>query len=130
MGRSQKHNKTGISTSAAHRYEELIGGREEQAMQIARAAMEAYFLQCRENNEEVRYRALRGAVLEAGEAAFHRSRNPGSPSLRLSLTPSTHAARRKVKLTHRPSSNGRLVRAWRITGCGSCQRLSERYWKC
>src|SRR5215510_4800161 len=36
--KEQQLAEAGISTSAAHRYEELAGGREEQAMQIAAAA--------------------------------------------------------------------------------------------
>jgi hypothetical protein len=46
MGKTKEQQlaEVGISTSSAQRYEELAGSREEQAMQIASAAMETYFV--------------------------------------------------------------------------------------
>jgi hypothetical protein len=70
----------GIAKRTAYNYEELSGSREEQAMQIASAAMETYFAGCAQRGEQVSYKALRSAVIEVGEAAFHRSRNPGNYS--------------------------------------------------
>jgi len=54
-----------ISTSAAYRYEELAGGREEQAQASGRAAMEHYFATSRAAGEPASMSGLRGAIREA-----------------------------------------------------------------
>ncbi len=58
----------GLSTSTAHRYEELAGGREEQAQAAGRAAMEAYFAQSRADGAPPTMAGLRGAVRDAVHA--------------------------------------------------------------
>ncbi|UPY35046.1 hypothetical protein [Sediminicoccus sp. KRV36] len=60
----------GISTSTAHRYEELAGGREEQAQAAGRAAMEAYFAQSRADGAPPTMTGLRGAVRDAVHATL------------------------------------------------------------
>jgi hypothetical protein len=60
----------GISTSTAQRYEELAGGREEQAQAAGHAAMEAYFTRSRAEGEPPTMAGLRGAVRDAVQATF------------------------------------------------------------
>jgi hypothetical protein len=60
----------GISTSTAQRYEELAGGREEQAQAAGRAAMEAYFAQSRADGAPPTMAGLRGAVRGALQATL------------------------------------------------------------
>ena len=60
----------GISTSTAQRYEELAGGREEQAQAAGRAAMEAYFAQSRAEGAPPTMAGLRGAVRDAVQATI------------------------------------------------------------
>jgi hypothetical protein len=49
--KTEQLNAAGISTATANRYEELTGGKEEQAQAIATAAAESYFANQQENNE-------------------------------------------------------------------------------
>lgn len=74
----------GISTSTAHRYEELAGGREEQAQAAGRAAMEAYFAQSRAEGAPPTMAGLRGAVRGALEATLGplptRTKRPAPPA--------------------------------------------------
>lgn len=60
----------GISTSTAQRYEELAGGREEQAQAAGRAAMEAYFTRSRAEGAPPTMAGLRGAVRDAVQATL------------------------------------------------------------
>lgn len=60
----------GISTSTAQRYEELAGGREEQAQAAGRAAMEAYFTRSRAEGAPPTMAGLRGAVRDAVQATI------------------------------------------------------------
>jgi hypothetical protein len=60
----------GISTSTAQRYEELAGGREEQAQAAGRAAMEAYFAQSRADGAPPTMAGLRSAVRDAVQATI------------------------------------------------------------
>ena len=73
----------GISTSTAHRYEELAGGREEQAQAAGRAAMEAYFAQSRAEGAPPTMAGLRGAVRDAVQATLGplptRTKRPAPP---------------------------------------------------
>lgn len=73
----------GISTSTAHRYEELAGGREEQAQAAGRAAMEAYFAQSRAEGAPPTMAGLRGAVRDAVQATLGplptRTKRPATP---------------------------------------------------
>jgi hypothetical protein len=50
----------GISTSTANRYEELAGGKEQQAQDIATAAADCYFATA--NNEPVSMNGFKGAI--------------------------------------------------------------------
>lgn len=74
----------GISTSTAHRYEELAGGREEQAQAAGRAAMEAYFAQSRAEGAPPTMAGLRGAVRDAVQATLGplptRTKRPTPPA--------------------------------------------------
>ncbi|MDT8265142.1 hypothetical protein RQ832_17960, partial [Roseomonas sp. DSM 102946] len=74
----------GISTSTAHRYEELAGGREEQAQAAGRAAMEAYFAQSRAEGAPPTMAGLRGAVRDAVQATLGplptRTKRPAPPA--------------------------------------------------
>ncbi len=74
----------GISTSTAQRYEELAGGREEQAQAAGHAAMEAYFAQSRANGAPPTMAGLRGAVRGALQATLGplptRSKRPAPPA--------------------------------------------------
>ncbi|MCX8004055.1 MAG: hypothetical protein N2688_03715 [Burkholderiaceae bacterium] len=74
----------GISTSTAHRYEELAGGREEQARAAGRAAMEAYFAQSRADGAPPTMAGLRGAVRDAVQATLGplptRTKRPAPPA--------------------------------------------------
>lgn len=58
-------SEAGISTSTAHRYEELAGGREEQAQASGKAAAEAYFARSRADMEPATMDGLKGAVRDA-----------------------------------------------------------------
>lgn len=73
----------GISTSTAQRYEELAGGREEQAQAAGRAAMEAYFTRSRADGEPPTMAGLRGAVRDAVQATLGpqpvRTKRPPEP---------------------------------------------------
>ena len=60
----------GISTSTAQRYEELAGGREEQAQAVGRAAMEAYFTRSRAEGVPPTMPGLRSAVRDAVQATL------------------------------------------------------------
>lgn len=73
----------GISTSTAQRYEELAGGREEQAQAAGHAAMEAYFAQSRAAGAPPTMTGLRGAVRDAVHATL------GPPHLRRQRVPAT-----------------------------------------
>jgi len=81
----------GISTSTAHRYEELAGGREEQAQAAGRAAMEAYFAQSRAEGAPPTMAGLRGAVRGALEATLGplptRTKRPAPPAHQPKVTP-------------------------------------------
>lgn len=81
----------GISTSTAHRYEELAGGREEQAQAAGRAAMEAYFAQSRAEGAPPTMAGLRGAVRDAVQATLGplptRSKRPAPPADQPKVTP-------------------------------------------
>ena len=55
----------GISTSAAQRYEELVGGPTEQGMAAAAAGMEAYFAGARDKQEPPTFKGLKAAIAEA-----------------------------------------------------------------
>lgn len=81
----------GISTSTAHRYEELAGGREEQAQAAGRAAMEAYFAQSRAEGAPPTMAGLRGAVRGALEATLGplptRPKRPAPPAERPKVAP-------------------------------------------
>jgi len=79
MRRSPKAEQlagAGISTSTANRYEELAGGKVQQAQDIAAAAADAYFATANANNEPVSMNgfkaAIRSAVIETspGASAF------------------------------------------------------------
>ncbi len=70
ISKAQALADAGISTSTAHRYEELAGGREEQAQAAGRAAMEAYFAQSRADGAPPTMTGLRGAVRGALEATL------------------------------------------------------------
>jgi len=80
--------EAGISTSAAQRYEELAGGREEQAQASGKAAMEHYFAESRAIGEPASMSGLRGAIREALVATLgeppsarvcaHRGAEPGA----------------------------------------------------
>lgn len=52
----------GISHSAAHNYEQLAGGRDEQAQASGKAAMESYFAKSRAAGDPPTMDGLRGAV--------------------------------------------------------------------
>jgi hypothetical protein len=67
-GKSKEEQLTaaGISTSTAQRYEELTGGREEQAKRVTTNATELYFAQQRQD-------ALPGNRLELGTSAERQS---------------------------------------------------------
>lgn len=60
----------GISTSTAQRYEELAGGRQEQAQAASHAAMEAYFAKSRAERAPPTMAGLRGAMLDAVQATI------------------------------------------------------------
>jgi hypothetical protein len=64
--------KAGISTSTAQRYEELAGGREEQAQGIASQAAEVYFATQEQLNEPVTMAGLKSAVKESLVKVGHR----------------------------------------------------------
>jgi hypothetical protein len=49
---------TGISTSTAHRYEELTGGREEQGQKAARVAAEKYFAEQKQAEQSPYFSAV------------------------------------------------------------------------
>ena len=70
ISKAQALADAGISTSTAHRYEELAGGREEQAQAAGRAAMEAYFTRSRAEGAPPTMAGLRGAVRGALEATL------------------------------------------------------------
>lgn len=70
ISKSQALADAGISTSTAHRYEELAGGREEQAQVAGRAAMEAYFTRSRAEGAPPTMAGLRGAVRNAVQATL------------------------------------------------------------
>jgi hypothetical protein len=70
ISKAQALAEAGISTSTAHRYEELAGGRGEQAQAAGRAAMEAYFAQSRADGTPPTTTGLRGAVLDAVQATI------------------------------------------------------------
>lgn len=84
---SRKKSKTdaladaGISTSTAHDYEELAGGREEQAINAAAAATESYFAGTKAKGEVPSMAGLQGAVKGAVIATIgpkpKRERQPG-----------------------------------------------------
>ncbi|WP_424138629.1 hypothetical protein [Roseomonas chloroacetimidivorans] len=57
--------EAGLSTSTAHRYEELAGGRQEQAQNAAKAAAETYFARARQEREPATMDGLRSAVKDA-----------------------------------------------------------------
>ena len=73
----------GLSTSTAHRYEELAGGREEQAQAAGKAAMEAYFAQSRADGAPPTMSGLRDAVRDAVHATLGppppRTKRPSPP---------------------------------------------------
>jgi hypothetical protein len=81
----------GISTSTAQRYEELAGGREEQAQAAGRAAMEAYFAQSRADGAPPTMAGLRGAVRDAVQATLGppppRPKRTGQPEDQPKVTP-------------------------------------------
>jgi hypothetical protein len=70
ISKAQALADAGISTSTAHRYEELAGGREEQAQAVGRAAMEAYFTRSRAEGVPPTMPGLRGAVRDAVQATL------------------------------------------------------------
>jgi hypothetical protein len=70
ISKAQALADAGISTSTAHRYEELAGGREEQAQAAGRAAIEAYFAQSRADGAPPTMAGLRGAVRDAVQATI------------------------------------------------------------
>ena len=49
--KTEQLEAAGISTSTANRYEQLTGGREEQAQKVASNAAEHYLAQQRQNEE-------------------------------------------------------------------------------
>jgi hypothetical protein len=57
--------EVGISTSAANRYEELAGPKEQQAAAVISAATDSYFAKLEETKEEASFNGLRSAVKEA-----------------------------------------------------------------
>ena len=81
----------GISKSAAQRYEELTGGREEQAQAAGRAAMEAYFTRSRAEGVPPTMPGLRGAVRDAVQATLGplppRPKRPTPPADAPKVTP-------------------------------------------
>ncbi len=81
----------GISTSTAQRYEELAGGREEQAQAAGHAAMEAYFAQSRADGAPPTMAGLRGAVRGALQATLGpptpRTKRPSPPPEQPKVTP-------------------------------------------
>lgn len=83
ISKAQALADAGISTSTAHRYEELAGGREEQAQAAGRAAMEAYFAQSRADGAPPTMTGLRGAVRDAVHATLgpppSRTKRPSPP---------------------------------------------------
>ena len=84
ISKAQALADAGISTSTAHRYEELAGGREEQAQAAGRAAMEAYFAQSRAEGAPPTMAGLRGAVRDAVQATLGplptRTKRPAPPA--------------------------------------------------
>jgi hypothetical protein len=68
--KEQTLNNAGIAVSTAHDYEQLAGGKEKQAQEIASAAAETYFASSQENNEPVSMGGLKGAVRQALTKAF------------------------------------------------------------
>lgn len=70
ISKAQALADAGISTSTAHRYEEMAGGREEQAQAVGRAAMEAYFTRSRAEGVPPTMPGLRGAVRDAVQATL------------------------------------------------------------
>ncbi len=91
ISKAQALADAGISTSTAHRYEELAGGREEQAQAAGRAAMEAYFAQSRAEGEPPTMAGLRGAVRDAVQATLGplptRTKRPGPPANQPKVAP-------------------------------------------
>jgi hypothetical protein len=83
ISKAQALADAGISTSTAHRYEELAGGREEQAQTAGRAAMEAYFTRSRAAGAPPTMAGLRGAVRDAVQATL------GPPARTKRSAPST-----------------------------------------
>jgi hypothetical protein len=84
ISKAQVLADAGISTSTAHRYEELAGGREEQAQAAGRAAMEAYFTRSRAEGAPPTMAGLRGAVRDAVQATLGqlptRTKRPAPPA--------------------------------------------------
>jgi hypothetical protein len=62
--------RTGINIRSAERYEELTGGREEQAQNVAINAAEVYLAKQEETGEMPTMRGLRGAVRQAVHETF------------------------------------------------------------
>lgn len=66
--------EAGISTSTAHRYEELAGGRDEQARVAVKAGADAYLANARAEGEVPTLAGLRAAVREAVPPRFREGR--------------------------------------------------------
>jgi hypothetical protein len=63
--KAQALAEAGISTSTAQRYEELVGGREQQGIATAMAAAEVHFAHARLEQKPATMEGLRGAIHEA-----------------------------------------------------------------
>jgi hypothetical protein len=70
LSKEETLERAGIAKQTAHDYEQLVGGKEQQAQTIAVAAAESYFATQQENNEPVSMGGLKGAVREALESTF------------------------------------------------------------
>ena len=79
ISKEQQLAQAGISTSTAHRYEELAGGKEEQAQSIALEAGEHYFAaQPRDSSPVVRLLKLGRSSVTASQKSRSGNSLPGS----------------------------------------------------
>lgn len=70
ISKTQTLENAGISRSTANDYEQLAGGKEQQAQDIAKAAAQTYFSAQQENNGPVTMGGLKSAVRQALTESF------------------------------------------------------------
>ncbi len=98
----------GLSSSAAYRYQELAGGRDERAQAAGKAASENYYAQSRAKSEPPTMAGLRAAVREAVVATV------GEPPTRTRPEP--------IEPVQHSGQSDRRWSRWKTGGCKARSR--------